>query len=201
MVQTYMGADDDRGGSPPGQIHPERLLPTWWLILIAMYGMPQAVCNLFDIIVFPDRVAHLAGDAHKHALLGALMSMRGCVHMALPLVGTATDTVLPVIGRWGRRRPILMVGCACLVVGLTICKFSRDTATFSAGYAVYCVGCMVGWVPYTAVIPDLVPLSQRASASAWQSALQSVGGACVCVYTVHQILLPQRDIITEHATP
>ena len=37
------------------------------------------------------------------------------------------------------------------------------------GYAVYAVGCMVCWVPYTTVIPDLVPLPQRAAASGWQA--------------------------------
>ena len=150
----------------------EVVLPTWWLAAIAAYGAFTSVSVVFDLVIFPDRIEELVGDAHKHAVLGALMSMRGCIHLSLPLVGTAVDRCYTPCGR---RRPFLAFGCLCLVVGLWICKLAGRIETFSMGYAVYAVGCMVCWVPYCTVIPDLVPLGQRATASAWQTVMNATG--------------------------
>ena len=147
-------------------------LPTWWLMAIAFYSATTSISIVFDLIIFPDRIEQLVGDERKHATLGALTSLRGVVHLSLPLVGTAVDHChIPC----GRRRPFLAIGCMFLVVGLWLCKDALRIESFAAGYVVYAIGCMVCYVPYTAVIPDLIPPAQRASASAWQFVMGSGG--------------------------
>lgn len=147
-------------------------LPTWWLVVIALYSM----CDLtavFDGIVLPAKVAELAGEDHKHAALGALISLRGWIHLTLPLVGTATDTWRTPIGR---RRPVYILGVLLTIGGLAVCRFARHITLLAVGCGIYYAGCMISYVPYTTVIPDLVPLSQRSTAAAWITGLGAVAG-------------------------
>jgi hypothetical protein len=56
---------------------------------------------------------------------------------------------------------------------------------------------MVCWVPYTTVIPDLVPLPQRAAASGWQA--RAPGSTLSCVVaseTLSPLVIPRASVIT-----
>lgn len=76
---THYHADptDPTAVAPPEALPEVHALPQWWLAAIAVYGATTAVSSVFDIIIFPTKIGLLVGDGRKHAILGALMSMRG----------------------------------------------------------------------------------------------------------------------------
>jgi MFS family permease len=93
-----------------------------------------------------------------------------------PLFGLLSDRT---IGRFGRRRPYILVGALANVVGLAIMAFGPNLflgahtgGALSLSLVILMVGLMVtqgannaAAAPFHALLPDLVPASQRGTAS------------------------------------
>ena len=86
-------ATEDLCGAPPPLAHAlllERPLPHWWLAVLGLYGLCNAAAvTLFDLVLFPDRVAELVGDDRKHFTLGWLTTMYTGLHFSLPVFGVS----------------------------------------------------------------------------------------------------------------
>lgn len=123
----------------------------------------------FFSFTMPSQALLIGGESAKGRTLGLVLFLVSFVSLVFsPLFGALSDRWG---SRWGRRFPWVLVGTGMNVFGiLALAYFSRSSA--SMGLPMY-VGLYV-WIffwscvatsPYSALIPDLVPLNQRGSAS------------------------------------
>ena len=100
----------------------------------------------------------------KEATLG-LVSAIGALFALVtnPLAGAASDRTT---SRFGRRRPYIVVGTAAGVVGLAIVGFAPSIPVVVVGWSVAQVGFNLVLAALQALLPDQIPLAQRARVSA-----------------------------------
>ena len=103
-------------------------------------------------LLMPADVTRLVGEAQKGAYLGWLAGLSALIPLLLP----------PFLGAWsdrlGKRMVFLISGTVVNVAGL-------DFALYVIGYLLVQLGNAVASSPYTALIPDVVPQSERGRAS------------------------------------
>eukprot|EP01050_Picozoa_sp_SAG11_P002095 SAG11_NODE_102_length_16709_cov_31.066093_2_plen_236_part_00 len=169
----------------------ERLLPIWWLAYLGLYGLCNAAAvTLFDLVLFPARIAELVGEERKHAVLGALTTLYTGLHFSLPFFGAVSDRLR---SRLGRRRPFVVGGQLLAAAGVLGAQHAADPPTFTATFAAYHLGRIIGYVPSLAIIPELVPPAQRGVAAGWINALYTggtLGGSLATVLLGRGVLSP-----------
>lgn len=127
-------------------------------------------------IVLPSQIAAVAGEQRKELFNGLILALGAFVALVLtPLAGAISDRSR---GRLGRRRPFMIVGTMVNVAFmLWLAGFGRGSSL--ALFVVATLGVQLGanWAggPYAGLIPDLVPLEQRGSASGWMALMSSFG--------------------------
>jgi hypothetical protein len=118
-------------------------------------------------------------------------SICSAIHTIEPFLGVISDRCT-----WRfRRRAFVVVGQSCIVVGVAGFWLTDATHAYSTlllSYVVFHVGCMVGWVPYIAVIPELPP-HQRALGA---SVIAFTCGACEYIGSMLGVAVGQRWIGT-----
>jgi MFS family permease len=110
-------------------------------------------------LLMPADVERLVGEAQKGAYLGWLAGASSLIPLLLP----------PFLGAWsdliGKRMVFLISGTVVNIAGLVVMLIARDFALYAFGYALVQLGNAVASSPYTALIPDVVPQSERGRAS------------------------------------
>ena len=110
-------------------------------------------------LLMPADVARLVGEAQKGAYLGWLAGASALIPLLLP----------PFLGAWsdriGKRMVFLAAGTVVNIAGLVVMLIARDFAVYVIGYLLVQLGNAVASSPYTALIPDVVPQSERGRAS------------------------------------
>jgi MFS family permease len=157
-----------------------RHLTTWQQIALSLYWFStSAHWSAILIILLPKQAEMIGGDAQKGTTLGAIVLVGAFVSMVVaPLFGAWSDRVRT---RWGRRRPFLVAGTAGNVVGLLAFAFLPAAPGMLPVYAL--LFCWIQFfnnlatAPYAALIPDVVPRSQRGSASGWMGLMTMLGNA------------------------
>ena len=91
-----------------------------------------------------------------------------------PLVGYWSDRLNT---RWGRRRPIILVGTLVNVLGLLIMFLAPNYAVMVAGYLVVQVSNNSAGAAYNAVVPDVVPEEAFGKASGVVGSMVQLGSA------------------------
>lgn len=124
----------------------------------------------------PANVVQFVGEGRKGTFVG-LLTVIGAV-MALvipPIVGAHSD-------RTGRRLPYLRLGVGVNLVGLAVMAFAVATQSGMGGFWVYVLGFLLvqfgnnyATAPYSALIPQLVPVAQRGRYSGAMGMLQAAG--------------------------
>jgi MFS family permease len=110
-------------------------------------------------ILMPADVERLVGSANKGTYLGILQGFAAVIPLVLPpFLGMLSD-------RLGKRMSFLAGGTILNVFGLLVMMFSPSYVIYFAGYLLVQLGNAIAASPYTALIPDVVPVNERGRAS------------------------------------
>lgn len=98
--------------------------PRTFLMNCTQFGLNFMVL-LLSVVVVPAQVEALVGSSAKGSCLGGLVAGGAAVtFLASPMIGMASDRLR---SKFGRRRPVMLVGMAFLCVGLLGMAFSAPT--------------------------------------------------------------------------
>jgi Na+/melibiose symporter-like transporter len=115
------------------------------------------------------------GSAAQAGYLGWLAAGAAVAALVLqPLVGALSDRTR---SRWGRRRPHVVWGTAVTLLGAAGLASARQPWTYAAGFLVLQAGSSAATAAYQGLLPDLVPRSQRGSASGFLGLMTILGNA------------------------
>ncbi len=110
-------------------------------------------------LLMPADVAHLVGEKDKGVYLGFLQGLPALIPLILP----------PFLGIWsdklGKRMPFLIYGTLINVLGLLGMLLAPNYVLYFMSYLVVQLGNSLASSPYTALVPDVVPESDRGRAS------------------------------------
>src|SRR5215470_10119955 len=133
--------------------------------------LPVVVPTQILLIVAPGT----AGSAPQAGFLGWLAAGASVVALVLqPLVGAASDRTR---SRWGRRRPHVVWGTAVTLAGAAGLVWAGGPWTYALAFLVLQAGSNAATAAYQALLPDLVPRSQRGSASGFLGLMTILGNA------------------------
>ena len=131
------------------------------------------------IVLAPTQVLDIVGDATKGETLGKVVLFGAFISMVVaPFYGAWSDRIRT---RWGRRKPFLVAGTLLNTVGLLGLAYlprSGDASSLLPYIAAFM------WVnlfnnmataPFSALIPDAVPVEQRGAASGWLGLMSVLG--------------------------
>jgi len=133
------------------------------------------------LITLPKQALLIGGDAVKGRTLGSVLLIGAFVSMIVaPLFGALSDRITT---RWGRRKPWIVIGTLMNVLGLLgLIYFPRPNDMSSLPLFIIAFIWVEFWnnvatAPFSALIPDVVPLDQRGSASGWYGLMNMLGNA------------------------
>lgn len=157
---------------PPLSTYKQLLLSFYWFSTNMMWAA-------ILIITMPSQIKSAVGDANKGSALawtlagGAVISM-----LAAPIFGSLSDRIrLP----GGRRKPWIVIGTVGNVIGLVGLAYLIQPGHPESLVPWICVFLLVelfnniATAPFSALIPDVVPIDQRGSASGWLGLMTILG--------------------------
>ena len=125
------------------------------------------------IVLIPVQAEALAGDASKGAALGSILILgSGVSVLTAPLLGSYSDSSTHP---YGRRRPFMIVGTVLASVALLGLALAPSLGFFSAAFALLSLANNFIIAPYSALVPDLIPLEQRGMASGYLGLFSMLG--------------------------
>src|SRR5262245_12700913 len=137
------------------------------LLFMVLYMVAHMVIGVSNIaiaaILLPEHIATLASSGQTSIFslilgLGALAAV-----LTMPLVGMFSDrTTSPL----GRRRPWYIAGGVLLVVDILLMAHAPSLLWLGIGYVVLEIGVTMVIMSLSALLPDQVPVHQRATISA-----------------------------------
>ena len=143
-------------------------LASFWFGLYVLYG--PVGTNLV-----PSQVSHLVAKDHYGVALGLVLGSGAFFAMAMPpLVGAWSDRLHT---RWGRRRPIIVLGTVGTLLSLVSLLVAHSYAMVLIGYGIGQLFSNAAGAAYAALIPDIVPAAEVGRASGWLSTMQLLGSA------------------------
>jgi len=133
--------------------------------------LPVVVPAQVLLIVAPGAL----GSAAQAGYLGWLAAGAAVVALVVqPLVGALSDRAR---SRWGRRRPHVVWGTAVALTGAAGLAWAGQPWTFAVAFLVLQAGSNAATAAYQGLLPDLVPRSQRGSASGFLGLMTILGNA------------------------
>lgn len=151
---------------------PEALPPprrSRWFVL--GYGAAQTgafICFIPLLTLLLPEKAGAIGGADKAMLLSLAAMLGGATAAAANLVfGALSDRTR---GRFGRRRPWILIGVAMVAASLVLLALARTPVHLVLGVVIFQVAVNAVYAPLTALVPDMVPDTQKGLISAWAGA-------------------------------
>jgi MFS family permease len=151
-----------------------------------LYGLANSVIGIGNItfytLLLPARIGQIASTNQTNTFIlisgiGALASI-----LTNPIVGALSDRTTSTLGR---RLPWLMIGMVFLLLSMLILAYAPSLLVLIAGSILLQIAINMLLAALSAIIPDQVPLSQRATISAFGGMAPLVGGL------IGQILVAQ----------
>ena len=141
-------------------------------------------------VIIPDQIALILGPdaAAKEGISGSILAIGAFMALVMaPLAGALSDRVR---NARGRRRPFLIAGMTGTCVGLALLvPFGAGSSILLYAFAILNLQFWWNWAcgPYAGLIPDVVPATDQASASAWMNIMSILGtftgnGIAVALY-------------------
>lgn len=160
-------------GRTPALAEPETAVGAGWTALLAVANLGLWMGYFGPLQVLLPNQAEAIAPADKELVLGLVTGVGAAVAVVTgPLVGALSDrTTL----RWGRRRPWVLVGTAAGAGGLVLLAGQTTAIGMVLGWCLAQAGLNTLQTGLTAVVPDRVPVRQRATVSGWIGAPQSLG--------------------------
>ena len=143
--------------------------PNWWFFVIpCQYYLEWMLGGCLWGIVWPHTISQVFGDNNKALVLGALGTMGTVIGFASPLVGSLSDRLPEYFpnfcARWGRRRPFIALGQGLNVLCLAACYHGVSTGNvvmMILGLQISNMTNQLSGPPFSAIVPETVPESQR----------------------------------------
>lgn len=118
-------------------------------------------------LLLPEKAEAIAGEG-KAVLLGQIAMIGGLIAASANLVfGMLSDRTA---SRFGRRRPWIVVGLVGVAAAMVLIARSDSPATLVVAIVCFQLALNALYAPLTAVVPDMVPDSQKGLVSAWAGA-------------------------------
>ncbi|RME86792.1 MAG: MFS transporter [Anaerolineae bacterium] len=136
------------------------VINTYWVGLSFMW-------NSLHPIVLPAVLLNFVPDAQKNTYLGLLTFIGLIIAMLIqPISGALSDGWA---SRWGRRRPLIVLGTLFDFVFLAILAWAGGLTWLVIGYIGLQFSSNIAHGPAQGLIPDRVPEQQLGMASAWKT--------------------------------
>ncbi|WP_293912827.1 MFS transporter [Deinococcus sp.] len=128
------------------------------------------------LILMPANILTFVGEASKGTYLGLAGGIIAVVGLVLPpIVGSYSDRI-------GKRLPLMRLGLGVNLAGLAVMALAATALSGMGGYWVYVLGLLLvqfgnnyATAPYSALVPELVPVGQRGRYSGVMGMLQGLG--------------------------
>jgi Na+/melibiose symporter-like transporter len=169
MVNSKTGVIDNR---PHMSTMQQALLSFFWLASNVQWGV-------ILIVTMPAQIKDAVGDATKGVALGVALGVGAFISMvAAPAFGALSDRIkLP----GGRRKPWVVIGTVGNVIALFGLVYlikpndPQSVVWWTVAFGFVELFNNLATAPYAALIPDLVPIEQRGSASGWMGMMTVLG--------------------------
>lgn len=149
---------------PEALAEPTRSKNLLFMVLFTIANMVVGVANItIATILLPEHIATLT-SSNQTGIFSLIMGLGALAAVLVnPLMGMLSDrTTL----RWGRRRPFYIAGGVLGVLDILLMSRASTLLTLAIGFIVLLIAINTLLVALSAIIPDQVPLSQRATISA-----------------------------------
>ncbi len=125
------------------------------------------------VVIFPLQIYRLSDDVSKGTAMGTSLLLGSFVSLfAAPTFGSISDhSTHP----FGRRRPFMIVGCVGVSIALFSMAVSPSLTWFSISFLILSVANNMILAPYSALVPDVIPMDQRGVASGWLGGFSMLG--------------------------
>jgi MFS family permease len=124
-------------------------------------------------LIIPDLVIELVGRRHEGVALGVLEGIGSLMAVVWqPVIGAVSDRTR---SRWGRRRPFIFVGTVGDVIFLVGLALSGTYWVVVIFYFLLQTASNTAQGPYQGLMPDVVPASQRGTASGYYGVSNVIG--------------------------
>jgi len=159
---------------------PRPHLSTYKQLLLSFYWFStNMMWAAILIITMPSQIKSAVGDANKGSALGLALAAGAFVSMlAAPIFGSLSDRIrLP----GGRRKPWIVIGTVGNIIGLVGLAYliqpghPESLVLWSIVFLFVELFNNIATAPFSALIPDIVPLEQRGSASGWLGLMTILG--------------------------
>src|SRR5581483_11133719 len=155
----------EREALPEALQAPTRSKPLGWQLGLSLANLVVWMCTipLFEILL-PNQIALLA-PRDKVALF-AIISLAGGITAILGnlLAGALSDRTT---SRFGRRRPWIIVGALLSAFSLVLLGLAPNIPIVAIGVMLFQFSINIDIASLAALVPDQVPVSQRATVSAF----------------------------------
>ena len=161
--------------APSSAAHASASVPSPWVLSAFWFGTAFLWLMLLTIFM-PAHVVEFVGESVKGTYLGLLSAIGAVIALVIPpLVGAHSD-------RTGQRLPYLRLGVGVNLLGLAVMGAAAAALAGTPGFWIYALGFVLvqlgnnyATAPYSALIPQLVPVEQRGRYSGVMGMLQALG--------------------------
>jgi len=155
-------------------VAPPRRLNHLDFIILSLYWVAIGyLWNSLTALILPDMIIQFVGRAHEGLAASVLKSLGTLVAILWqPVVGGVSDrTITP----WGRRRPFIAAGTAGDLLFLIGIALAGNYWWLVACYFLLQLASNTAQAPYQGLLPDVVPVLQRGTASGYYGVANLVG--------------------------
>jgi Na+/melibiose symporter-like transporter len=158
------------------------------LLVINVYWIGLSfMWNSLHPIILPAILLYLVPEDLKNSYLGLLTFIGLILAMVIqPISGAASDRWQ---SRWGRRRPLALIGTSLDFIFLALLAWSGNIAIVIIGYIGLQIVSNIAHGPMQGLIPDMVPEEQMGAASGVKN-LMDMGGLIIVSLAAGRLLSP-----------
>src|SRR5204862_2712574 len=153
---------------------PPKRLNHFDFVVLSLYWVAIGyLWNSLTALILPDLIIQLVGREHEGLAASFLKSLGTLVAILWqPAIGGVSDrTITPR----GRRRPFIVAGPAADVLFLTAIALAGNYWWLVACYFLLQLASNTAQAPYQGLLPDVVPVEQRGTASGYYGVANLVG--------------------------
>lgn len=156
-------------------IEPDTKKPAWYIgaVFLGQFGLFVAL--LAPVMVSMQlKVSSLTDDPVERVSMLGMVLTGGAVAAFLfnPIGGRLSDRT---IGRWGRRRPWMIIGITGLMLALLVIALGTNTVTLAIGWFIAQAFANMGFAAFTASLADQLSEEQYGKTSGLVGIAQNVG--------------------------
>lgn len=146
-------------------------LSVLWFSLNFQTAALMAVVIPAQLLLFV--VPGAVGNTRQAVALGLLSALGAVVALVVqPLTGAVSDRT---VSRLGRRRPYVIAGTVLMLVGMLGLGTATSFAVFIGGFLISQLAVNLSTAAYQGLLPDLVPVEQRGTASGYLGMMTILG--------------------------